>query len=33
MIKRMFKEIMEVIREVRDELKLIRRMLEGEENE
>lgn len=33
MIKRMFKEIMEVIREVRDELKTIRRILQGEENE
>ena len=31
MIKRMFKEIMEVVREIRDELKTIRKLLEGED--
>ena len=31
MIGRMFKEMMKVIREVRDELRKIRKMLEGDD--
>jgi len=31
MIGRMFKEMMKVIREVRDELKIIRKILQGDD--